>query len=582
MSERQRPLWAVALLLSAACAAAAGAEKPLADTRPPVLVAYFVTSDRKPIPGYVERFDRVMTEVQRFYREGMKANGYGPMTFRLGRTDKGELRVHVVQARKPMKAYGRNASAAVRNEVRAALARQGVTIDGRTTVIFQTLLAWEGSKAIEIGPYCGGGNHLGGTAWVFDDERLDPRELGSKKPGGYYHRPCSIGQFNTHYIGGVVHELGHALSLPHVCERKTDRGRGKALMGGGNHTYGQEQRGQGPGAFLNANSAMLLSTVRPFAGDLPGATERPTCTIANLKAMFDKGVLTLTGRVTAKPAAFGISAYDDLERIPGNYDGVGWTCKVGDDGRFRLGVGEMRRGRSRLNLRVCHVNGATSRFGYDYEVDATGAPDVDMFGYAPKLGEAVRAYVTGNGRRADSLAREVLKTAGGIEIARRKAEHLRRLINPAPLRSLADVPKTEKTAAVSGLTFRTATVGWGRPMRNQVPADMDSMCFLAVGREFYESGLYAHAPARFVLDPGGAWKRLVGGVGLQDGNDGSVVFVVRGDDKELFRSKTVKDHRLRTLDVDVTGVKALELVVENAGDGNTSDWGVWIAPELRR
>jgi len=577
-------IWSRGVLaaLLAACGAAAGAEKVPADTRPPLLVAYFVTTDRKPIPGYVERFDRVMTEVQRFYREGMKANGYGPMTFRLDRTDKGELRVHVVRARKPMRAYGRNASAAVRNEVKAALAREGVTIDGRTVVIFQTLLAWEGGKAIEIGPYCGGGNHLGGTAWAFDDERLDPRKLGSKEPGGYYHRPCSIGQFNTHYIGGVAHELGHALSLPHVCERQTDRGRGKALMGGGNHTYGQEQRGQGPGAFLNANSAMLLSTVRPFAGDLAGAKERPTCTIHDLTATFAKGVLTLTGRVTASPAAFGISAYDDLERIPGNYDGVGWTCKVGDDGRFRLDVGEMRRGRSRLNLRVCHVNGATSRFGYDYEVDAKGAPDVDVFRYAPKLSEAVRAYVTGNRRRADSLAREVLKTAGDIEIARRKAQHLRRLLKPAALRSLADIPKTEKTAAVSGLKFRSAKVGWGRPTRDQVPAAFRSTCFLTVGGEFHESGLYAHAPSRFVLELAGKWKRFVGGAGLQDDNDGSVVFIVRGDDKELFRSKTIKDHRLRKLDVDVTGVKTLELIVENAGDDNTGDWGVWVNPELRR
>jgi len=417
---------------------------------------------------------------------------------------------------------------------------------------------------------------------VFDDERLDPRKLDSKEPGGYYHRPCSIGQFNTHYIGGVAHELGHALSLPHVCERKADRGRGKALMGGGNHTYGQEKRGQGPGSFLNANSAMLLSTVRAFAGDLPDARRRPTCTIHDLKATFAKGVLTLTGRVTATPAAFGISAYDDLERISGNYDGVGWTCDVDKDGRFRLDVGEMRRGKSRLNLRVCHVNGATSRFGYNYEVDAKGRPDVDVFGYAPKLTEAVRAYATGNRRRADSLAREVLKTSGHIEIARRKAEHLRRLIKPAAPRSLADIPKTEKTAAVSRLKFSSAKVGWGRIVRDQVPADFSASCFLAVGGEFHESGLYAHAPSRFVLDLAGKWKRLVGGAGLQDGNDGSVVFVVRGDGKELYRSKTVKDHRLRKLDVDVTGVKTLELIVENAGDDNSGDWGVWINPELRR
>ena len=60
---------------------------------PPVRIAYFVPSDRQPIDGYVERLDRVMTEVQRFYREGMQAAGYGPKTFRLDRDSRARLRV---------------------------------------------------------------------------------------------------------------------------------------------------------------------------------------------------------------------------------------------------------------------------------------------------------------------------------------------------------------------------------------------------------------------------------------------------------------------------------------------------------
>ena len=79
-----------------------------------------------------------------------------------------------------------------------------------------------------------------------------------------------------------------------------------------------------------------------------------------------------------------------------------------------------------------------------------------------------------------------------------------------------------------------------------------------------------------------AWKQLRTGYGLQDGHPGSVVFVVRGDGRELFRSDTVADHELRRIELDVSGVKLLELSVEDAGNGATSDWGVWIAPELAR
>jgi hypothetical protein len=50
-------------------------------------------------------------------------------------------------------------------------------------VIFQVLLERQGDKTIEIGSYVGAGDHYSGTAWFYDDEKLDPGLLGSKSPG---------------------------------------------------------------------------------------------------------------------------------------------------------------------------------------------------------------------------------------------------------------------------------------------------------------------------------------------------------------------------------------------------------------
>lgn len=345
-----------------------------------VHVAYFVPGDREAIPGYVDRMDRVMTEVQRFYRDGMAAAGYGARTFGLDRDERGKLKVYLVEGQKPMLEYGRNASRAVRREVRSSLAEAGLDVDGQTLVIFELLLDWRGEKAVEVGPYCGGGNHLRGTAWVFDDRLLDPRQLGSKEPGGYYHRPCSIGEFNSHYIGGVAHELGHAFGLPHACQRTADRERGTALMGAGNHTYGQELRGEGKGTFLTDASAMMLAETRAFAGDLENARTRPQCEVNDLEAAFENGELIIAGEVATSPAASGIAAYNDPENRRGDYDAVAWTSSVDTQGRFRLAIGELRPGAYQLRLLVCHAGGAKSRFSYDYEVDAEGRPDVGAFG----------------------------------------------------------------------------------------------------------------------------------------------------------------------------------------------------------
>ena len=130
-----------AMLAIALLFGAAAANEP-----PPIRIAYFVPSDRQPIDGYVERLDRVMTEVQRFYREGMEAAGYGPKTFRLDRDQHGRLRVDLVRGQHPMRTYGRNASDKVRDEVKAALAQQGIDVDRQTLVIFQVLLRLGGEQ----------------------------------------------------------------------------------------------------------------------------------------------------------------------------------------------------------------------------------------------------------------------------------------------------------------------------------------------------------------------------------------------------------------------------------------------------
>jgi hypothetical protein len=553
----------------------------IAKEPPPIRIAYFVPSDRQPIDGYVERLDRVMTEVQRFYREGMEAAGYGLKTFRLDRDEHGRLRVDLVRGQHPMHDYGRNDAHKVREEVKETLARHGIDVDGQTLVIFQVLLDWEGTKATEIGPFVGSGNHLAGTAWVYDDQRLDPRLLSSKAPGGYYGGPCSLGQFNSHYLGGLAHELGHAFGLPHTCQQKTERAeRGLSLMGGGNHTYGQQQRGEGPGTFLNDASAMQLAYSRPFAGEQKDARSRTTCRLTDVDAKFTDGKLVLMGAVVAQPPAFGIVALDDWAKIPGDYDAVGWTCKIDQRGRFRLEVGEMRPGLSQLRLKVCHTSGATSNFAFDYEVDSQGKPNVDVFRCRFALDDAMAAYAAGDRAKVRALAADLQRRFRDVPEVRAKVSHLLKLIEAGPPRPLSELVAENGWLSITRARFRSASTGWGAALRDEVPIDPQGQCFLQVGGKFFEQGLYAHAPSKYELELDRKWARFRSAYGLQDGHPGSVVFVVRGDGKELFRSPLVKDQTLRKLDVDLQGVNLLELSVEDGGDGNNGDWGVWIWPKL--
>lgn len=74
-------------------------------------------------------------------------------------------------------------------------------------------------------------------------------------------------------------------------------------------------------------------------------------------------------------------------------------------------------------------------------------------------------------------------------------------------------------------------------------------------------------------------------VGFIDKGDtqhpGSVVFVISGDDRELYRSPIVRGgERPVSIDVDLTGVEVLEMRVENGGDGSTGDGALWISPVI--
>jgi hypothetical protein len=133
--------------------------------------------------------------------------------------------------------------------------------------------------------------------------------------------------------------------------------------------------------------------------------------------------------------------------------------------------------------------------------------------------------------------------------------------------------------SLSDCAFASAKVGWFAPARNHVP---DDMFFLTVAGQRFARGLYAHAPSKYEWKLAGQWMRLQGKVGLQDGNGGSVVFVIRGDGKEIWRSALVTKPQLIPYDVNVTGIQVLDLIVEDGGNGNASDWGVWLEPRLSR
>ena len=162
-----------------------------------------------------------------------------------------------------------------------------------------------------------------------------------------------------------------------------------------------------------------------------------------------------------------------------------------------------------------------------------------------------------------------------IEVARVQVAAFDQKLRPSP----ADA--TEDTLFLSESTPAEAKVGWQKPSYNRLEGEADTPLF-QVGAKYFARGIYAHAPARHVYNLGGKWARFSGAAGVADGKGGRVGFKIVADGKEIWKSKPLEGSEIATFDLSVQGVKTLELVTDDGGNGANSDWGLWLDPTLTR
>ena len=582
----------------AACGAARASEPPPAvePAAPRYLrLVYFTPADREPYPDHRGRVTRIMKDIQEFYRVQMDRNGWGPRTFSLQEDTGGQVLLHEVRGAQPADYYTFHRGHELRAEVGRALRAQGIPIDEETIVIFMAVLNFEEQPdgRIRISgdcPYYGSGSFLGGTGWFNDDPGMDAARFRDATPVMIYkNADIPRGRLNSVLIGGIAHELGHALGMPHIKETEADRraGRGTALMGSGNYTYREELRNEGPGSFLTAAEAAMLAHHPLFDPQPSGSREQPRATLTRFTLRHDPAMNAFHAEgqwSRTMPLHSVVFLNDDwgggTQNQGDDYDAVGWACRADPDGSFRCTLGELKPGNFEMRLVACHVNGALSRAAFRYTVDAQGIPDIrDMQNMMAEItlrdrfrAEDIAGLQAWAAREGESELPEEARAALKDWLAARTGA--------AALPSLADIPADSRRVSLGEVAWDDARVGWIRPMRNSIP-DRD-MPLIFAGGHFYRRGLYAHAPAGYTFTPAGQWKWFSSGAGMQTGQRGQVVFVVRGDGRELFRSRPMQDPAVETVRVDISGVQRLELVVEDAGDTNRSDWAVWLDPALER
>ncbi|EMI46716.1 Glycosyl hydrolase family 98 putative carbohydrate binding module [Rhodopirellula sp. SWK7] len=562
---------------------AGSTESGAIDSPGQVVAVYFTPANLQPAINHVARIRRIVEETAGFYERELLRHGFRERAMAVLRNDRDEVDVIDVIGAGQGGDYGKSDGGRIRDEVVPVLRKRGIAPNKSVILLFCNLMDYDpvGGTISHHSPYYGGGSHLSGTAWQCDSEILDPlrfRDLTPIRDGEY--GDITIGRHNSIFIGGVIHELGHALSLPHCRQRRDESVRGTALMGAGNRTYSQELRGEGRGTFLTQAHALRLAAHpvfnRRMTGDLK---KRPATRWPKLRIVAgEKSQIRVHGMVQADVPVHGVVAYFD-PRGGGDYDATTATAVPDDRGRFAMQSGNLRVGDGELRLTACHVNGATSVRSFFYRVERSGQPDLSAIRVELEL-----AAMVGSIRRSklEEAEADLATAASGDEslmkIGRQVLDRFRDVEKPTSV-NVDDLDSGVSSIGLSKLIPISESVGWLSPTYDSVP---EPAMLLSIGGQYYAEGIYAHAPSSHVYRIDRQWNRLSGNFGMQNGHYGKVDFQIVGDGQLIWSSRGVGAGQGGSFDLDVSDVKTLSLMVTDGGNGGGGDWGVWVEPLLSR
>lgn len=329
-------------------------------------VVYFLGSDTEPVPDYERRLSELLLYLQQFYGREMQRHGYGARSFGLDIKSPGRVNIIEYKAKNPAAHYpyenggGWKAAQELDEFFKANPDRKK---SQHTLVIMPT---WNDEKN---GPDNPGGvpfYGMGRNCFALDYPTFDIKHLGQK---------TREGQLLTKWYGGLAHELGHGLNLPHNHQTASDGKKyGTALMGAGNYTFGTSP------TFLTPASCALLDACEVFS--VTPAQKfyegRPEVEIKDTAISFKGDQILISGSYKSPQTVKALNVYvqDPPYAVNQDYDAISFSQRLGKkSGKFSMKIDKkeldgLTNNEFRISLMFILANGLHMQKHFTFHWDA--------------------------------------------------------------------------------------------------------------------------------------------------------------------------------------------------------------------
>lgn len=326
-------------------------------------IVYFIPNDVVEPAEYHRRLSEILLNAQDFFGKEMERNGYGYKTFGLLKDDvKKRIKLIVIKGSQGKAAYPSGGHGAIEKEIAAYRTTHSTEFTGDHYLVILPSATYDSNGEPGGVPFYGTGK----TCYALDYSDQDIKYLGT---GG------TLGTRATKWIGGMIHELGHGLNLPHNRQKySSEASLGMALMWGGNSTWGVSK------TFLTAADCAVLNTNQIFNTGNNNNYDAVTASIKEIQASYDttKAAIVVTGKYSSTSPVTDVLYFNDPNvntegtGVNKDYNAITWSSKpIGTDSfAIEMPISDLQYKSDNipyeLKVKLVHQNGNVTETIYSY------------------------------------------------------------------------------------------------------------------------------------------------------------------------------------------------------------------------